>query len=368
MIKRIGIFGVILMCFLFLSYVPPIFRSQELPESTQVEKTASLDAVDDELSADYYAEFVGQPIKDVIQVLGEPTDVVDYNESRQAMTFGESQADFLQADIDDYGNVASLFVAGEDIPDGQFKIGMTLADIGNGLTLQDQFEVNFENQVFEIELSGNDLNTKPLVRFDNGSFAMAHLDQMSGRVLGISYYSKEMFLNNLPYRLINDSRLKRPLVIQDSSELRAYQERHLSQLLSVMSERQEQSPAILNQEMSDVADQLLTVLIKKLPEVIKDDAVLTEWQDLRNQVVSQSFLTLDSDAIHRLLELADTSIVNQDDFEVLAVTPTDNLNLLLMGLYGGEFGQQQLFDLSGKSVGIAISEGMLVLVFESNQR
>ncbi|MGY6462763.1 CAP-associated domain-containing protein, partial [Corynebacterium sp. UMB8791] len=75
------------------------------------------------------------------------------------------------------------------------------------MTIYSNFAFNFHHEAYDVELMEEDMNYRPLVAFDNGSFAVLFFNQRTGGLMAVNYVNKETLLTEMPYQLNEGSPL-----------------------------------------------------------------------------------------------------------------------------------------------------------------
>ncbi len=149
------------------------------------------------LKDNYYSQLIGAKKSDVYELLGQPKEVSQENEAYELFDYGANQNKFLQIRLKN-NRVEEILSLGLKEKNSPFKIGMTESSLSELTTLNSNYELG-EDLAFE--LAEEDINYRPLVAFENDSFAIFYFDPISNELLAISYLSKERLQEKMPYQI-----------------------------------------------------------------------------------------------------------------------------------------------------------------------
>lgn len=184
-------------------YALPVFNSATQTETNKnqvktekVVKKPKTGMVQKTVPVDGLADYIGISVELFTQQFGEPVRKDETAYDFQWWIYNQKDKDYLQVGVKD-GKIVTIFALGNNLDVAPFKIGMSIDSIYSTATLYPNFEVEYNEDTYELELSENDMNTHPLIAFDNGTFAILILDQFTNKVIAIRYLdvSTLMYLN-----------------------------------------------------------------------------------------------------------------------------------------------------------------------------
>lgn len=369
MFKRLIYFLIIFLCFLILAYLPPALKNkaentnkQKINNVAKKNKESTI-KVEEIMPADILAQNINKPIDDLIAIIGEAEDVFEHNDGSQSLIFGDTEENYIQVETTSEHQVKSLFVLGEQLLNKEFKLGMNLSDISEKIILSDQIELAFEGERFELELTGNDLNTKPIVSFANDSYAMLHLDHDNGQLIGVSYFSTAALIEEKPYQQLENLPSKLPKKNHKNKQQLAYQMRQFEQIAKIISKRVGSGDGQLDVPLSNHAAELTKLFIKDPSQVFKEPNKLQAWQTSQQRQMTSAFDLLEEAELENFMNLKEVPKEVTTEINAIVVTPVMNVSLLLMALASGELGQQELAHMTNNQFGFSIANNVAVILY-----
>jgi len=105
-----------------------------------------------------------------------------------------SWTDKLEDVIYENKRIVQFTVNDNQVPIKPFKIGETISQIAEKVTLRNHFSFTQGKTKYTIELDDVQMNYAPLIKFSNGTFAILHINQETSKLSSITYLSKEQLL------------------------------------------------------------------------------------------------------------------------------------------------------------------------------
>lgn len=161
-------------------------------ESTEMEQT--------ELPAEGYAYYINQPVDDFIEIFGQPEKKEAESNGKQRWMYGKDNQHAFQIGIE-HEQIQDILVTGSDLDVAPFKINMSRGEMYQSASFYPTFELNVQQQTYQLELSENQLHHLPLVAFDNQAYAAIYMDGSTNEINAIHYMSAA----NLLYAGLYDS-------------------------------------------------------------------------------------------------------------------------------------------------------------------
>lgn len=200
--KRVLGFISILVIVLIGYYVQPILFPPDTM-STPVEPTnrpAKRNSLKHEtISTAGCAQYIGLPVSEVEPDLGSPTKIESSGFLFEVRTY-QIEGGLLQANVVD-GTIAAIKVIGKETTNASFTFGMSNSDLAERMTLSSNFAVNYNDEPIDIELTEDDMRFRPLIAFDNGTFAIPFFDGSNEELFAVAYLNIETLLRVMPYRI-----------------------------------------------------------------------------------------------------------------------------------------------------------------------
>lgn len=146
-----------------------------------------------------FAKYVSQPIETFEQQFGQPTKTENSGFFFETRNYAFAQGT-LEVNVE-AGKVSVIKVMAKKAKIEPFKFGMTSSQFSNQINLSANFALNYDEEPVAIELSENDMRFRPLVAFDNQTFAMFFFNGESEKMVGAVYLDLENLLRLMPYQI-----------------------------------------------------------------------------------------------------------------------------------------------------------------------
>lgn len=130
--------------------------------------------------------YIGQNIANFTEKFGDPKriDPTVYEEER--WIFGEDETDYAQLIVKD-GIITDLFVLGSELDVAPFKIGMSITEVFQLASFYPTYSVENQGEQVTLELTESDLNYRPLIAFENQTYAVLMMDRSTNQIIAIRY-------------------------------------------------------------------------------------------------------------------------------------------------------------------------------------
>lgn len=365
--KRFLNFILIFLIFLIGAYLAPVLEDrQAIKEHPSLGSPVTPPVPQEKKEktpSDKWAAMIGGGIEPLIQEFGEAKETVTYHDGSQDLVFGETVDDYMSVHINRKQTIDRLFIFGQQLASPLIKIGMSLSDLGEQLLLLDQVTVKTSHKSYQVDLTGNDLNTKPLIPFDNNSYGIVHLDQDTGYAMGISYLSGDALLEVKPYQQLVDEALSTSGKDREQPDNEQFKQRQLGELLRLVFQRQGLIVKAFDPLFMAKAQEQIVTLQKEPATIFKTENRLNEWRQVQLAQGQQVYFTLTSDELDQLFAATAKELKITGG---LAVAPVTDLNLFVMGIYSGEFGQHPL-DINLEKIGYQVAQGIALLIYQEEK-
>lgn len=292
--KRIGGFLLIFLIVLLGFYFQPIFfpgETKKKPEPRQVTPPTHTSLKYESIAVSGYAKYIDQPITTFDQVYGSPILTQSsgfFYENRIYQL--EKDTSRLEVSTKD-GIVSSIKIFnGENQMIEPFQFGMTSNRLTNITTLYPDFSFEYDQEPVAIELTEEDMDYRPLIAFDNGSFAMLFFDREDKRLSAVQYFDKEMLLRLIPYKIDSGN----PLAFRkeenvDWNQLNTQKEAEIYGLITLVREEKNLPPYKMQMSSQTDAKRLLRQFLTR-PDRFLTEERSDEWASEQNaQLSNQSF-------------------------------------------------------------------------------
>jgi hypothetical protein len=362
--KRLGLFGAILLSVIIAFYMEPVWFPPKIEGKKNQEQQIQNQMTAwkyQKLQTTGFSMYVGQSVAELEQRYGEPYE-------RMTSGFGfetryyKDQVNHLsfEANIEN-DQVSTIKVLNADKTNiAPFSLGMTMQDLTEITTIYTNFNFQYNDAEIGIELMEEDMNYRPLIAFNNETFAILFFDQSSNGLFSIVYLDKESLLKLLPYQVFGEDLPQYQVEEQvDWEQINQEKEVHSVQLLN---ELRYLDKLPLYQQSTNFSTQtklLLTDYLNK-PEGILSKERLATWQQVNGSAKTTAKFSLTTDEFNQLLakrKLAQTNGV----FSHPVIDPT----FTFLFLYSDPYYHDRFLANTSELLGIAFSkENMLILLQE----
>lgn len=364
--KRIGQFIFLLLSFIIIAYAQPLLfpREQDVKivapaEETDVTLTHTSFPYG-EIKATGLAGFIGQAPQELTKIYGEPLEIQETGLGFDWWILGENGEDYLQVAV--RGQViSSIFVLGKMVDLEPFEIGMDLTDIAELTTIYSNFDFDYREEHYKIDLSEEDMNYRPLIAYDNGSFALLHLSHSDGKLIGVRYLDKQTLVELMPYQLNEGSLNELEYPEQTDWELiNGNRQRQLHSLLMILSQRDGRRGYSYLPELSSAADKTLSDFVAKPEEILSEPKRL---EALRTTFTSAAYNQVFSLTASEFDKLISASKIEGEGIHGLVYGPSYDVPFLALTWQGDSRFQRQFMQDDDLGVGIAFKENLVLFLF-----
>lgn len=362
--KRLVAAGCIFITVLLLGYLQPAVFPMEKPavkQATNERVTAHKALPYEKIKTAGYAQYVGETSAKFIDTFGEPINKQSTNLGDELWIYGQHESDYVEVTI--RNNVVAAIKAFNDSKKIQpFMIGMTLSDVSEQMTIFSNFTFSYNDETFSVELMEEDMNFRPLIAFDNQTFAILFFDHVTGKLAAVTYLNKEMLLTLMPYQLVDGEALP---IIQTSMQptvdaIKSTQAVYVMNLL-----RKRESLPVYTETVTSQknAQGLFSVLEKNRDNVLSRERMET-WANSTEQATADHSFTLSNDEFQKLLKIGQ---LNKKVTSGMYTEPVYDPTFTLLSWYSDSSYNTHFGEDSEEEIGIAFSkESMLVLLQEPN--
>jgi hypothetical protein len=358
----LGIFLVVLT----IGYLEPVFfpaeKPQHVAEDSGRQNVSHTALPYEEIKTSGYAEYVGKPASKFIEKFGEPVEKQASGMSYEVWTYGEKDSDYLELNIQD-DNISMIKAFNDSKELSPFSIGMNLSDISERMTIYSDFAFTYNEMNYNIELTEEDMNYRPLIAFDNQTFAILFFNQGKSELAAVVYLDKEALLTLMPYQLIEGE--ARPLLPKD--QLAGFDPVKSNQMVRVinMLRSDEGLPTYhVNTENQKNAQKLFELLSKQQKNIFSMER-LENWQFSKEQLSATEMFTLSNDEYQKLLKLGQLDKKNATGMYTEPIyDPTFTvLSWFSDSLYHSRFAHE-----GNENIGVAFSKASVLVLIQETEK
>lgn len=130
--------------------------------------------------------YIGKNVESFTKKFGNPKRIDPTIYGNEQWIFGESETDYIQLGVEN-GVITDLFALGSDLNVAPFKIGMSITEVFQNASFYPTYSVESQDKQVILELTESDLNYRPLIAFDNQTFAVLMMDRSKNHITAVRY-------------------------------------------------------------------------------------------------------------------------------------------------------------------------------------
>lgn len=321
--KKIGQALLIFVLLMGIAYFGPVFfddhkKVETTPSTVQSQVKQPVSQKEKVLPAKGFAREIGQSKEAIEAKFGKPKECYELTDKQEWWQY-EDHDQWFQVYFN-HDKVGAILAIGDQKGLGTLMMGTNIAVLSAQIHLPTKLSFNYDSRHYEVDLNENELQMNPLLRFDNGSYAMLQMDHQ-GNLAGVMYVDVNELLANMPYELLKGHPVQNPEITQTDS-LRPFIWKTLCKLHPA--NRYQEEPA-----MDDLATQLLSEFKEHPQDYIKKEEVYQNWEDIMQHNGSVSDVSFSSEVTNRLLK----KVSLDDDYRMILFTTTHQLNWEVLNRY-----------------------------------
>lgn len=192
-----------ILCIVLIGYYlqpvlfPPTQKQVPVEQKNQVVRHKALKH--QTIKTEGYAQYISQPIDTFEQKFGRPTKIEDSGFFFQTRDY-ELERGILEVNVE-AGKVSTIKVMAKKAAIEPFKFGMTSSQLSDQINLSADFALTYDEEPVAIELSENDMRFRPLIAFENNTFAMLFFNSDNEKLIGAVFLDLENLLRLMPYQI-----------------------------------------------------------------------------------------------------------------------------------------------------------------------
>ncbi len=362
--KRLGLFGAILLSVIIAFYMQPVLFPPKLEvkkSSEQITQNQMTTWKYQKLETSGFSTYVGQSVDELEQRFGDPYERLTSGFGFETRYYHDQITHLsFEANItkDKVSTIKVLNTDNSTI--APFYLGMTMQDLTEITTIYTNFNFQYNGTDVGIELMEEDMNYRPLIAFDNDTFAILFFDQSSNGLFSFVYLDKTSLLKLHPYQVFGSDLPQYKIDDQvDWAEINQAKEGHSVRLLNQLRQL-DRLPLYKQTTGFSTQTKLLLSDYLNRPEDILTKERLAEWQQIAGSTNATAKFSLTTDEIDSLVakrKLPQSTGV----FTHPVIDPT----FTFLFLYSDPYYHDRFLVNTSDLLGIAFSkENMLVLMQE----
>lgn len=347
---------------LIIVYLQPVFMQNASDSRMTIENPIKAPTTMnyEPIVAQGLAEMIGEPVSDFEEVYGLPIQTYRSGYEFEIRVYNQlDDQQYVEINTDGESVQAIKVIGAGGSSLAPFTMGMTLTDLTELTMIYPNFTLTQNDRAISFELMEEDMNYRPLVAFDNGTFAVLFFDQETTQLQAVTYLDQTTLLKLAPYPLTEG---QRPLfqVSQTIDQAQANLEKETLAFVIIDKIRQQIGLETFSQDTQthQEAAGLLFDLTNNLSDYLTSQRIHSYQRALSSEKTSNFVLT--NDEWRELL--ADKELeASASIFEAPVYDPTFTI---LSWFSNPRFAERLTYEQSEK-IGIAFSEAnMVVLVQE----
>lgn len=366
--KRTVWFLTIFVLVLAVLYMEPVFfppaSQSSVTENNQKprEKISSLSY--DEIPAAGLSAFINKSEDSIKESLGEPVSTQNTGLGYMTNIYEDKVRElFIEANVKD-NIVQSIKVAGKSTDKiAPFHFGMSLTELTDITTLFPNFSFDYNDAKVDIELSEEDMNYRPLIAFDNDTFAILFFGQENNELYAVDYVNEDALLRLMPYQLNSDETFAYTLEDLPDEKWLEINEGNVARakgLISYLRKIEGYDTYLHSDTLRYDADSLLLQLTEE-PESVLEESSLEDWENADTESGDASAVLIKTD-----------DVKNANDYDskqeiLLATKPVVDVSYAVFQWYSDPYIHSRFISDKPQALEIAFSkENMVVLIQEVN--
>lgn len=137
--------------------------------------------------------YIGKNVESFTENFGDPKRIDPTIYGEEQWIFGEHETDYVQLGVKN-GVITDLFALGSDLNVAPFEIGMSITEVFQIASFYPTYSVESQDKQVTLELTESDLNYRPLIAFDNQTFAVLMMDRSTNQITAVRYLDASSLL------------------------------------------------------------------------------------------------------------------------------------------------------------------------------
>lgn len=305
-----------------------IITPKEESESIQSESFdyQTTDLQPEQLPVSGLGSYIGQNVKSFTEKYGEPKRIDPTIYGDEWWVFGGNEKDYLQLGVKN-GVITDLFVLGSDINVAPFKIGMSITEVFQIANFYPTYSVESKDKQVTLELTESDLNYRPLIAFDNETFAVLMMDRATNQITAVRYLDSSSLLRLGVYDNGSAESKDHSFEIDESNQ-KAISEANKQQVLEIVNilrQRNGVEALSSSEALSEVAQ---TIFINQV-EQLNTDSQSEEESNIDETISSSESKPNDSASVETFIIDDDPAFVEENTDQEFQPLTSDQIELTL---------------------------------------
>lgn len=352
---------VLLLCFIGV-YLQPVISYKASPQPVQPtahKEPPSTTLNTQKIATEGLAVWIGQSITQFEQFFGEATSVTESGFGFQNRTYQTPEMSYLEivTTKQKINSIKVLRVGELDITPFHFR--MNLQDVTKFTTISPNVTLTFQGASYSLELMEDDMNYRPLVAFENDSYAILFFDhrQPSSGLYSVMYLDAETLIKLSPYLITEGADLH--YVAQKDADWEQINRQNMAKSLNTMQRLRKDLGFERYQtdfETQKASEEMLTLFLEN-PEEILSTERLQSLQRVARHEEHQTWVLSNKEA-KNILDTIDSSATIH--FEMPVYDPI----FTILSWYNNPYLVTHLYFEELESIGVAFSKENVLVLFQ----
>ncbi|EOI01945.1 hypothetical protein UAY_01354 [Enterococcus moraviensis ATCC BAA-383] len=357
----LGVFFVVLIG----GYLQPVFfpaekMQQEADNGRQKVSHTALPY--EEIATSGYAAYIGKQASDFVATFGEPIEKQNTAMGYELWSYGEKDEDYLEINIEN-GTISAIKALNDSKSTAPFSIGMSLSDVSELMTIYSNFGFKYKENKYNIELMEEDMNYRPLIAFDNKTFAILFFNHGTGKLSAVTYLDKKTLLKLMPYQLIEGEAIPLPTV-QQVNGFDPVKSNRVIQVINLLKLKEKLPTYHVNTESQKNAQRLFETLNKSQKNILSSERA-ENWAFSKEQLTVTNTFTLTNDEYQKLLKVGH---LDKKKATGMYTEPIYDPTFTVLSWFSDSLYHSRFAHEENENIGVAFSKvSMLVLLQETEK-
>ncbi|MDF2606458.1 MAG: rane protein [Bacillales bacterium] len=156
--------------------------------------------------------YIGKDVNTFIKIYGKPQDKYKSAYDYDWMMF-KRNSDYIFIGVKN-NKIITAFVTGSGVNVAPFKLGESQEQIFQRILISEEISFKLGNNTYQMELSENDLMSKPITKIDN-TWVQLYFDKVYAKLVGIRYLQSDTLIKQKPFETMYSGELIKPDPISD---------------------------------------------------------------------------------------------------------------------------------------------------------
>ena len=361
--KRILEFSICLLIVTSFFYMKPVVSSYNQPKPkndliVEEVKVSHKSVPYYELNTTGMAVHIGKTKQEFLKEFPNPKKDLTSFHGAEWLIYGDNTEDYYQVEIKNHV-VSSIFLLGDHLESSPFSMGMNLVDLAEITTIFSNFNFEYGDEKYEVELTEDDMNYRPLVAFNNGTFAMLHINQGNGQLMAIRYLDKNSLLSIMPYQMNQENKVKDNLETSDEAWQQVNQDNReqLISILNLLRLREEKNSYQVDTKLQLGTTKSLEVLQKNPEVVFTEPERMDMWKKVSEEKDESKSFLLNSKEIS---SIANETELDEKKIHGIFYYPVSDVPFMITNWYGSRFFHEELTHKKDKLIGVSFEKEMVM--------